>query len=190
MQLSVIGSGYVGTTVAACFADCGHDVVNVDLADDIVDDINDGTAPIHEDGLQELIDEHAGPGSTGRLRATTDYDAVLDTELTMLCLPTPQNEDGSIDLSVMEGGARTLGETLREKSGRHVVVVKSTVVPKSTVDVIGPTIAEAAGKELGEQLGIGMNPEFLREGTAVDDFQHPDKLVFGTESAWALDRLE
>ncbi|RLM60075.1 3-hydroxyacyl-CoA dehydrogenase NAD-binding domain-containing protein, partial [Halorubrum sp. Atlit-26R] len=97
MELSVVGSGYVGTTIAACFADLGHDVVNIDIDESVVETINAGEAPIHEEGLLELIAEHAGPNGTGRLRATTDYAAVCDTEVTFLCLPTPQNDDGSID---------------------------------------------------------------------------------------------
>ena len=106
MRVSVVGSGYVGTTVAACFAELGHRVVNVDIDESVVAAINDGEAPIHEPGLDALVEEHA-PGGTGRLRATTGYDAVLDTEVTFLCLPTPSNADGSIDLSFVETGARS-----------------------------------------------------------------------------------
>jgi len=179
MELSVVGSGYVGTTVAACFADLGHEVVNVDVDEGVVDTINDGVAPIHEEGLADLVSGHAGPEGTGRLRATTEYDAVLDTDATFLCLPTPQNEDGSIDLSIMEAGAETLGETLAAKAESHTVIVKSTVVPTTTAETIAPTVAAASGKTLGEDLGVGMNPEFLREGSAVDDFRDPDKLVLG-----------
>ncbi|QZX99892.1 UDP-glucose 6-dehydrogenase AglM [Halobaculum rubrum] len=179
MHLSVIGSGYVGTTVAACFADLGHEVVNVDVDESVVDTINAGEAPIHEEGLPELVAEHAGPGGTGRLRATTDYHAVLDTDCTFLCLPTPQNDDGSIDLSIMEAGAESLGGILAKKDDRHTVVVKSTVVPGTTAETIAPIVAEESGKTLGDDLGVGMNPEFLREGTAVADFRDPDKVVLG-----------
>ena len=186
MRLSIIGSGYVGTTVAACFADLGHDVVNVDIDEEIVETINDGRAPIHEAGLDDLIAEHAGPDGTGRLRATTDYDAVLDTDATFLCLPTPQTDDGSIDLSIMEAGARQLGGTLATKTDWHTVVVKSTVVPGSTEDVITPILEAESGKTAGEEFGVGMNPEFLREGTAVDDFLNPDKVVLGADDERAL----
>ncbi|ELZ39396.1 UDP-glucose 6-dehydrogenase AglM [Halorubrum tebenquichense] len=186
MRLSIIGSGYVGTTIAACFADLGHDVVNVDIDESIVETINVGDAPIHEAGLDELIAAHAGPEGTGRLRATTDYDAILDTDVTFLCLPTPQNDDGSIDLSIMEAGATQLGETLAEKSDWHTVVVKSTVVPGSTEDAITPILEDASGTTAGEAFGVGMNPEFLREGTAVDDFLNPDKVVLGADDDRAL----
>jgi UDPglucose 6-dehydrogenase len=181
MDLSVIGSGYVGTTLAACFAELGADVVNVDVDEDVVATINRGEPPIHEEGLPGLVATHAGEGGTGRLRATTDYEAVLGTDATFLCLPTPSREDGSIDLSIMEAGAEQLGETLAGTGGRHTVVVKSTVVPGSTEDAIAPLVAEASGRTLGDDLGVGMNPEFLREGTAVRDFLEPDKVVLGAD---------
>ena len=186
MEVSIIGSGYVGTTVAACFADLGHEVVNVDVDESVVETINDGAAPIHEDGLAELVAAHAGPEGTGRLRATTDYEAVLDTDVTFLCLPTPQNDDGSIDLSIMEGAAERLGATLAGKPDWHTVVVKSTVVPGSTEDVITPILEAESEKAAGEAFGVGMNPEFLREGTAVDDFLNPHKVVLGADDERAL----
>ncbi|MFC7114593.1 UDP-glucose 6-dehydrogenase AglM [Natronoarchaeum sp. GCM10025703] len=186
MRLSIIGSGYVGTTIAACFADLGHDVVNIDIDEEIVKTINHGQAPIHETGLDELIADHAGPKGTGRLRGTTDYDTVLDTDVTFLCLPTPQNDDGSIDLSIMEAGATQLGQTLGNAPDWHTVIVKSTVVPGSTEDVITPILEAESGKTAGEDFGVGMNPEFLREGTAVEDFLHPDKVVLGADDEHAL----
>jgi len=186
MRLSIIGSGYVGTTVAACFADLGHEVVNIDIDEGIVETINAGDAPIHEEGLDELVADHAGPEGTGRLRATTDYAAVLDTDVTFLCLPTPQNDDGSIDLSIMEAGASHLGEVLADKPDWHTVVVKSTVVPGSTEDAITPILEAESGKTAGEAFGVGMNPEFLREGTAVADFLNPDKVVLGADDERAL----
>lgn len=127
MDVSIVGSGYVGTTIAACFAELGHTVVNVDVDADVVAAINDGDAPIHEPGLAERIDAHAGT----RLRATTDYEAVRDTDVTFLALPTPAREDGSIDTSIMESGAASLGEALAGADD-HMVVVKSTVVPGTT----------------------------------------------------------
>jgi UDPglucose 6-dehydrogenase len=186
MNLSVIGSGYVGTTIAGCFADLGHTVVNVDVDTDIVETINAGEPPIHEDGLETLIATHAGEESTGRLHATTDYNAVLDTDVTFLCLPTPQTEGGSIDLSIMESGATQLGKVLARKDGWHTIIVKSTVVPGSTEDVITPVVEEATGKTAGDEFGVGMNPEFLREGSAVHDFRHPDKVVLGADDDRAL----
>ncbi len=177
MNVSVVGSGYVGTSVAACFADLGHDVTAIDIDPDIVERINAGESPIHEPGLPELIEEHAG----GRLRATTEHDALLDTDITFVAMQTPSREDGSIDLSVVEAGMRDVGETLAEKDGYHLVVVKSTVIPGMTEERLTPILEEASGKTAGEDFGVAVNPEFQSQGSAVEDFMHPDKLVFGTD---------
>ncbi|MHC3379845.1 UDP-glucose 6-dehydrogenase AglM [Haloarcula sp. H-GB5] len=188
MNVSIVGSGYVGTTVAACLADLGHEVVTIDIDEDIVDAINDGESPIHEPGLDELVAEHGG----GRLRASTDYEEILDTELTMLALPTPSNDDGSIDLQFMEAGAASVGEALagaeNAAADPHLVVTKSTVVPNTTEDRLAPRIA-AAGLERGTDFLVASNPEFQREGTAVADFLNPDKLVFGTDDDRATELL-
>jgi len=170
VRVSIVGSGYVGTTIAACFADLGHEVVNVDVDEELVATINDGEAPIHEPGLEDRIAEHAG----SRLRATTDYDEVRETDVTFLALPTPSREDGSIDTSIMETGSESLGEALAGKD-HHTVVVKSTVVPGTTEKVVEPAL-ERGGFD---GATLAMNPEFLRMGTAVADFLDPDKVVFG-----------
>jgi UDPglucose 6-dehydrogenase len=183
MEISVVGSGYVGTTVAACLADLGHRVTNVDIDREVVEAINAGEAPIHEPGLDELLAEHGGD----RLRATTDYDAVRDTALTFVALPTPSNEDGSIDLSIITAGMESLGGALASKSDPHVVVVKSTVVPGSTETELEPAMRRAGA---GGNVHVAMNPEFLREGTAVEDFLTPDKVVVGTDSDYARETLE
>ena len=188
MRISIIGSGYVGTTVAACLADLGHDVVTIDIDESVVDAINAGDPAIHEPGLDDLVARHAGD----RLRATTDYSVVPETDLTMLALPTPSREDGSIDLAAMEAGARSVGKALasadRTDDDPHLVVTKSTVIPTTTREVLAPAIAEA-GLTLGEDFIVASNPEFQREGSAVDDFLNPDKLVFGTDDDRALTRL-
>jgi UDPglucose 6-dehydrogenase len=186
MHVSIVGSGYVGTTVAACLADLGHEVTTIDIDEDIVDAINAGEPPIHEPGLDELVAEHGGD----RLRATTDYGVVPETDLTMLALPTPSIEDGSIDLRYMEAGAASVGEALADadQDGAHLVVTKSTVVPTTTEERLAPEIA-AAGLARGEDFLIASNPEFQREGTAVKDFLNPDKLVFGTDDERATELL-
>ena len=178
MRISIVGSGYVGTTIAACFADVGHDVINVDIDEGTVASLNEGRPPIHEPGLEELVAEHAGD----TLRATTDYAAVGETDVTFLALPTPSEDDGHIDLSVMKAGARSLGAALGRIDGDHVVVTKSTVVPTTTEEVIAPIVAEESGMTVGDDLHVGMNPEFLREGSAVSDFLNPDKVVLGAET--------
>ncbi|MFC7026795.1 UDP-glucose 6-dehydrogenase AglM [Halomicroarcula sp. GCM10025324] len=186
MNVSIVGSGYVGTTVAACLADLGHQVTTVDIDEDIVAAVNAGESPIHEPGLDELVAEHGGD----RLRATTDYGIVPETDLTMLALPTPSNEDGSIDLRFMEAGAEAVGEALAaaDRDGPHLVVTKSTVVPTTTEEVLAARIA-AAGLVRGEDFLVASNPEFQREGTAVADFLNPDKLVFGADDQRAYDLL-
>ncbi|MFA9426220.1 UDP-glucose 6-dehydrogenase AglM [Natronorubrum sp. A-ect3] len=178
MHVSIVGSGYVGTTVAACLADLGHEVVNIEIDQEIVDTINTGEAPIHESGLAERIAEHAGTN----LRATTDYAAVRDTDVTFLCLPTPQADDGSLDLAIMRAGSESLGCALATKDDDHLVVVKSTVLPGTTEDVVGPILESESGKRVGDGLELAMNPEFLRMGTAVTDFLEPDKVVVGATS--------
>ncbi|WP_247002203.1 UDP-glucose 6-dehydrogenase AglM [Halosolutus gelatinilyticus] len=178
MHVSIVGSGYVGTTVAACLADLGHEVVNVEIDEGIVETITAGESPIHEDGLAERIAEHAGT----RLRATTDYGATAETDLTVFCLPTPQADDGSLDLAIVKAGAESLGDALAAKDGEHVVVVKSTVLPGTTEDVVGSILEDRSGKRVGEDLHLVMNPEFLRMGTAVSDFLEPDKVVVGASS--------
>lgn len=185
MNVAVVGSGYVGTTIAACFADLGHDVTAIDIDEAVVDRLNEGIAPIHEPGLEDLLAEHVGD----RLRATTDYGAITDREVTVLALPTPSREDGSIDASIIESGARSVGEALAGGDERHLVVVKSTVIPGTTEERLVPAIEEGAGEPVGERIHVGMNPEFLREGSAVTDFLDPDRIVLGAEDDWSHDRL-
>ncbi|MDG5761540.1 UDP-glucose 6-dehydrogenase AglM [Natronococcus sp. A-GB1] len=183
MHISVIGSGYVGTTVAACFAELGHEVTAIDIDEDVVNTLNEGKAPIDEPGLEDLLEKRVGD----RLEATTSYDAVPESDVTFLAIGTPSNEDGSIDLTALEAAAEATGEALAEKSERHLVVIKSTVTPMSIENVLEPAVKRGANDN--ENIEVGMNPEFLREGSAVSDFMHPDKVVYGTRSEWATERL-
>ncbi|WP_137290300.1 UDP-glucose 6-dehydrogenase AglM [Natronorubrum halophilum] len=183
MQLTVIGSGYVGTTIAACFAAFGHEVTAIDIDEEIVEAINNGQAPISEPGLEDLLETHVG----NRLEATTSYDAVPESDVTFLAIGTPSNDDGSIDLGALGAAAEATGAALADKDERHLVVIKSTVTPPSITDVLEPAIRE--GADNNDAIEVGMNPEFLREGSAVADFQNPDKLVVGTNSEWASQRL-
>ncbi|MFB6080603.1 MAG: UDP-glucose 6-dehydrogenase AglM [Haloferacaceae archaeon] len=177
MHLGVVGSGYVGTTLAACLADVGHDVTAVDVDESIVETLSAGRTPVEEPGLDDLIAAHAG----GRLRATTDYADLRDAALVFLALPTPSRADGSVDTDYVAAGARSLAPVLADATVDHpVVVVKSTVVPGTTEDVVAPALS-SAGATVGADVGLAVNPEFLREGSAVDDLRDPDKLVFGTD---------
>ena len=186
MRVSIVGSGYVGTTVAGCLADMGHEVYNIDIDEDIVAAINEGESPIHEPGLDALVSAYGGK----TLEATTDYGVVPETELTILALPTPSETDGSIDLGAMKAGVEAVGEAVAGKDGYHLVVVKSTVVPGTTEETLQPILESASGKTDGEDIGLAVNPEFQREGSAVEDFMEPDKIVLGTDGdERALDLL-
>src|SRR3990170_1654105 len=176
MRISVIGTGYVGTVSAACFAELGHDVICVDIDRSRIDQINAGIPPIYEEGLSELLKKHAGK----RLNATSDYEsAVNNSDASFICVGTPSDPHGNIDLSIIRSASASLGDSIRKKHGYHVVVVKSTVVPETTEKVVLPIIEKHSGKHIGD-FGIAMNPEFLREGKAVYDFMHPDKIVVGS----------
>ncbi len=194
MRVSIVGSGYVGTTLAACLAEFDHDVTAIDIDQAVVDTINDGKSPIHEPGLDELIAKH----SESRLRATTDYEALLDTDITFLALPTPSNDDGSIDAETLAASAQVAGETLAEgqtdetatSDPGHLVVIKSTVTPDALSETVLPALTEGVETTSTGKIGIATNPEFLREGSAVSDFRDPDRLVFGTTADWETTRLE
>jgi UDPglucose 6-dehydrogenase len=177
MKVSVVGSGYVGTTIAACLADLGHEVTAVDIDEETVARLNAGETPLHEPGLDPLVSAHAGD----RLAATTDHTAVTDTDLTFLAVETPAREDGSIDPSALLAAAEDVGEAVADKDGYHLVVVKSTVLPDVIEDELVPAVEQASGKTDGDAVGVAVNPEFQREGSAVDDFMDPDKVVLGTD---------
>lgn len=176
MKISIIGTGYVGTVSAVCFAELGHEVICVDVDKSKIDLINAGIPPIYEEGLSDLLKKHAGK----RLSATSDYDfAVMNSDVSFICVGTPSDSDGNIDLGIVKAASASLGDSLRTKKGYHVIVVKSTVVPETTEKVVLPVIEKRSGKRAGD-FGIVMNPEFLREGKAVYDFMHPDKIVVGS----------
>lgn len=185
MQISIVGTGYVGLVTGACFAEKGHTVVCVDVDPARVAALERGEAPIFEAGLPELLRRHVG----SRLSATTDLAAaVRETELTLIAVGTPF--DGrEIDLGFVLTAARQIGEALRAKSDYHVVVVKSTVVPGTTDSRVLPALEAASGRQAGRDFGVGMNPEFLSEGEAVRDFLEPDRIVLGGIDARSQDAL-
>jgi UDPglucose 6-dehydrogenase len=175
MRISVVGTGYVGLVSGVCLSETGHTVTCVDVDPAKVDKINRAIPPIYEKGLEALLQKHAGTN----LKATTDLrSAVLDSDLSLIAVGTPF--DGSaIDLKYIREVARQIGEVIKDKSTYHVVVVKSTVVPGTTEEVVLPILEQASGKKAGRDFGVGMNPEFLREGEAVEDFMYPDRIVLG-----------
>lgn len=185
MKVSIVGTGYVGLVTGACLADCGHDVICVDVDPRKVDMINSAQAPIHEKGLPELLQRNSGR----RLRAVTNLsEAVAATEMTFIAVGTPASA-GQIDLRYVEAAASEIGAALRQKTSNHAVVVKSTVIPGTTVGTVRTALERSSGKTAGEGFGLGMNPEFLTEGTAVADFSHPDRLVLGSMDARTHDAL-
>lgn len=175
MNIAVIGTGYVGLVSGTCLAAKGHHVICVDVDGAKVDKINRGEPPIHEAGLDTLLKENIGK----RLHATTDLrHAVLRSSVSLIAVGTPFDGSG-IDLSHVRQAAAQLGAVLRDTDDRHTVVVKSTVVPGTTDGMVVTALEEASGKRAGADFGVGMNPEFLREGEAVHDFMNPDRIVIG-----------
>jgi UDPglucose 6-dehydrogenase len=184
MRVSIIGAGYVGLISGVCLAAKGHQVACVDLDSSKVISINAGIPPIYEFGLADLLRQVL---DNGNFSASNDLSgAVFNSEITLIAVGTPFG-DGEIDLRYIEESAHAVGLVLRDKSDYHCVVVKSTVVPGTTDSVVFPILEKASGKFPGERLGIGMNPEFLREGVAIEDFMHPDRIVIGGIDKKAID---
>jgi UDPglucose 6-dehydrogenase/GDP-mannose 6-dehydrogenase len=158
----------------------------VDIDKEKVDKINAGEAPIYENGLSELLQRNIGK----RLSATTDLaGAVSESSLTMIAVGTPF--DGTaIDVSYIEAASAAIGKSLKSKQGRHTVVVKSTVVPGTTDEVVAPILERESGKRIGDGIGLSMNPEFLREGVAIDDFMEPDRIVYGGSDEHTLAAMD
>jgi GDP-mannose 6-dehydrogenase len=181
MKVSVFGLGYVGSVSAAAFAADGHDVVGVDVNPDKVASVNAGRSPIVEPGLEELL--KAGVESR-RLRATTSTeDAVQATDLSLVCVGTPSRRNGSLDLTYLTRVCEQIGTVLRDKASYHVVVIRSTVLPGTTHGQVIPTLEAASGKKYGDGFGVSVNPEFLREGTALKDFRQPPLTLVGHNHA-------
>lgn len=181
MRIGIYGMGYVGAVSAACLAEAGHQVTGVDVSTDKVDLINAGQSPIVEPGLPELL---ARSVTQGRLRATSQTaETVAATDLSLICVGTPSCRNGDLDLSHMEAVCREIGAALRSLPVYHTVVVRSTVMPGSVRGMVIPILESASGKVAGEDFGVAVNPEFLREGTAIRDFSEPPMTVIGEFNA-------
>ena len=177
MRVSVFGLGYVGTVSAGCLAQSGHEVIGVDPVATKVDLINQGQSPIIEAEIAEII---ASAVKSGRIRATQDAtQAILDTELSFICVGTPSQANGNLDLSYIRRICEQIGEALNQKSDRHTVVIRSTILPGTMRNIVIPVLQEKSGKEAGTDFGVCHNPEFLREGSAVKDFNFPPQTVVG-----------
>jgi len=181
MRVSIFGLGYVGSVSAASLAADGHDIVGVDVHRDKVASVNAGRSPVVEPGLEALLSNAV---AEGRLRATTDAaEAVRNTEVSLVCVGTPSRKNGSLDLAHLERVSEQIGRELRDKSTYHVVVVRSTVLPGTTHELVIPTLERESGNKYGTGFGVSVNPEFLREGTALKDFRKPPLTLVGHNHA-------
>ena len=177
MNISVFGMGYVGSVISACLARNGHHIIGVDINPQKVDLINQGNSPIVEPGLQELIQDAV---SEGRLRSTNDTSAAIEaSSLSFVCVGTPSQANGSLDLSYLRTVAHEIGSAIAHKNDRHIVCIRSTLLPGNIEKEIIPVLEAASQKQAGEDFGVCINPEFLREATAIYDFDNPPKTVIG-----------
>ena len=179
-KVAVFGLGYVGAVSAAALAEKGHRIIGVDSNLTKVEMINSGRSPVIEEGLEELI---RAATDRGLIRATTSADeAVAGSDICMVCVGTPSNGNGSLDLSQVEKVCQEIGVALGGISGRRVVVIRSTMLPGSAGELVIPTLEAASGMRAGEDFGVCVNPEFLREGTSIKDFHEPPfTLIGGTD---------
>ena len=179
-NVSVFGLGYVGSVTAACLAHQGHRVVGVDSNAAKTESLESGRSPIIEKGLDDLI---ASARKDSRLSATTDAaSAVLQSEISLICVGTPSQPNGKLDLTHIRNVCREIGQVLRQSDKFHWVVLRSTVLPGTTENVVVPVLEEAAGKRAGVDFAVCYNPEFIREGTAVADFFEPPLTVLGASN--------
>lgn len=177
MRISIFGLGYVGAVSAGCLAAEGHRVIGVDSVAEKVNLINSGQSPIVEAGIGEIIDEAV---RNGNLRATQDpVAAIQETDLSFVCVGTPSQSNGGLDLRYISRVCEQIGQALGAKEDRHTVVIRSTILPGTMRTVVIPSLEEFSGKKAGVDFGICSNPEFLREGSAVKDFRCPPKTVIG-----------
>ena len=177
LKVSIFGLGYVGAVSAGCLANDGHDVIGVDPVQTKAEMINSGRSPIIETQIDEII---ASNVRAGRLRATDNQaQAIRETELSFVCVGTPSQANGNLDLRYIRRICEQIGQTLREKAARHTVVIRSTILPGTMHGIVIPILEESSGKKAGVDFGVCHNPEFLREGSAVKDFNAPPKTVIG-----------
>lgn len=188
MNVSVYGLGYVGCVSAACLAHLGHYVIGVDVSECKVALVNQGKSPLVEPGLDDMIRSLV---AEGRIRATTDSDeAIQNTELSLICVGTPSNGNGSLKLEYIESVCREIGASLSRVGRYHTIVVRSTVLPETGEGRLIPLIEQQSGRRAGADFGYAMNPEFLRESSAMSDFLHPSQIVVGALDARTMSEVE
>jgi GDP-mannose 6-dehydrogenase len=187
LRISIFGMGYVGTVSAGCLANDGHEVIGVDPVPTKVDLINAGQSPIIEEQIGELI---ASAVKSGKLRATCDQNlAVRETEISFVCVGTPSQANGNLDFTYIRRVCEEIGKAIKQKSSRHTVVIRSTILPGTMRKIVIPVLEEYSGKKAGVDFGVCNNPEFLREGSAVKDYNAPPKTVFGESDRASGDLL-
>ncbi|SCB08370.1 GDP-mannose 6-dehydrogenase [Bradyrhizobium shewense] len=179
-RICVFGIGYVGTVSAACLARDGHDVLAVDVNQDKVDRLNRGLPPIVEPRLAERIRSTV---RAGRLKATTQsQDAASSTDISLICVGTPSRDNGSLETAFVSRVAQQIGESLRNATSFHSVVMRSTLLPGTMENIVVPILEQASGKRAGQDFGVAYLPEFLREGTAIADYDDPGTIVIGVDN--------
>jgi len=183
MKIAIIGSGYVGIVTGIGFAELGNHIVFIDIDKNKIDKINSSQPPIFEDGLEGLMKKN-----NGNFYATNDYEVIQDTNVVFICVGTPSKNDGPIDLNFVKDASKKIGRNL--KNNFQVVVVKSTVIPGTTEEIIKPILEKESGKKAFKDFGLAVNPEFLREGNAVHDFFNPDRIVIGVKDEESKSILE
>jgi GDP-mannose 6-dehydrogenase len=177
LSVSIFGLGYVGSVSAACFSSMGHKVIGVDVSRAKVEMLDSGRTPIVEARMAELVAE---ANKACRLHATSDaLEAVLNSDVSFVCVGTPSLKNGKLDLSHIENVAREIGAAIRQKKGPHVFVLRSTVLPGTTEGVVLPILEKESGKQCGRDFTVCYNPEFMREGSAVADFLNPPYTILG-----------
>ena len=188
MRISIFGLGYVGAVCAGCLSSRGHQVIGVDVSQVKIDLINQGKSPIVEPGLEELLQQGL---QRGLLKGSTEVEqSVLDTDISFIAVGTPSLRNGDLDLGYMVTVCEQIGEALRNKTERHTVVVRSTVLPGTVMNVVVPALEKASGKRAGADFGVAVNPEFLRESTAIKDYDFPAMTVIGELDTQSGDLLE
>jgi len=178
-KVSILGTGFIGLCSAACFANKDIKVLASTHNEKKAAMINEGKAPFYEAGLQEIMD-NIKKDKPDLLKCLTDpVKAIIETDISMITQGTPMREDRSIDLSFIESTAKEIGEALKTKDQYHLVVVRSTVVPGTTRNLVGKIISEVSGKKPGKDYGLCMQPEFLAEGRSIEDTLYPDRIIIG-----------
>jgi GDP-mannose 6-dehydrogenase len=186
-RISVVGLGYVGAVSTACLAALGHQVIGVDIDPEKVGQIARGESPIHEADLHETLQQGV---QKGLITATDDLSAaVRETDVTFVSVGTPTSEDGGCDYRYIEQAARSMAVGLRQKDGFHVFAMRCSIPPGTTMRVMAPILEKLSEKTLGVDFGVCFNPEFLREGVAIDDFHNPPKTVIGTSDLRTADMM-